>query len=170
MQRLINEARRVLIEDAEHEDAMATMHGVAAKKLDAALKSAGLKSRFVAGSHWSTGMLVYWPENDRDAAYHVTVYAQHVPRPGYQFGIKLQPPMFGRSSGVEDVMHEMPSAFRDIHAMVRKYGKTEIHSDDRVVAVGGDVPDDKVEQLIKELPGLMPKIGKLIARAFKEAG
>lgn len=170
MQLLINEARRVLSEGAEHEEALAAMHNEAAKKLAAAIKSGGVDAKHVPGSHWSSGVLVYHPKGAR-SGFDFSVIGQHLPRPGYQFAIKLMPPMMGKNYGaVQDVWAEMPFAFREINNLFKRYGNFKLTTTDRIISVWGQIPDDKVEKLINDAPGLMTKIGKRIAKGFKDAG
>jgi hypothetical protein len=169
MQRLINEARRALQESAEHEEALAAMHNEAAKKLAAAIKSAGLKTSHVPGSFWSSGVMIYYPKGAR-SGFDLSVIGQHSPRRGYQFAIKMMPPMMGGDHAViNSVWDELPFAWRDLKSMFNSYGQFKLLSTDRLVELWGHIPDNKVEKLIADAPRMMAKAGKRIARAFKEA-
>ena len=164
MQHLINEARRALNEDAEHEPAFAKMHADAGKKLGAALKRAGLKVAVLSPSWWSTPISIDVPSGSYSGAYELSVTAQHLPKPGYEFAIRILGPYRTKEPQALAPFQTWKSTFGKLVSLFGKYGKAKIAMQKKdAVQLWVDVSDDKVEKLISDAPGLMQKVAAVIA-------
>jgi len=141
------------------------MHAEAAKKLGSALKSAGLRVEVSTPSWWSTPVSIFVPAESYKGMYDMAVTAQHSPNGGYVFAISIMGPMSrNKTPDALAPFQTWKSSWSKLVSLFGKYGKATlpVRKDDQI-QLWVEVPDDKVEKLISDGPGLMRKVADVVA-------
>jgi hypothetical protein len=157
-------------DDGSQESALNQAQDRAAADLAATFKRLGRASSKYGGG-WSTHAEIEVPEDTSDIRvkkFTFTIGSQWAPKGGYQFYVELWAPMT-RARETEALHKKAAKVLSGAVSKFRKFGDAKIPVDKpgEMVKLWIDIPDDKVNTAIKDLPKAIADLAKPIDQALK---
>lgn len=143
----------------------------AAADLASAFKRLGRTSDTYGAGGWSTSAEIEVPEDEGDdmvKKFTFNIGSQWAPKGGYQFYIELWAPM-RRSKELRALHAKAVKAMKGAVSKFRKFGDAKVPVDKpgEVSKIWIDIPDDKINTAIKDLPKAVAALASPIDKALK---
>jgi hypothetical protein len=160
-------------DSGESEDDLRDAQDRAADLMARAFKGLGRKTDKYGGG-WSSQVNIEVPEAPRDDGrpqnFDFSIGGQWFPKGGYNFYVKLQGPSFDHSPVVISAHRNASKVFHQMLSKFKKFGRATIPVDKAgdTVKLWIDIPDDKINTALKDLPKAVADMAKPIDTALKK--